>query len=318
MTSPDNWLPPFMQGTYRSTNKRTMDQVEWPKEARCCVSLHIHVDGQTVWRALGMEKLVYISNGEYGPRTAVWRILDLLERYQIRASFFIPGWTAETYPEMVRAISTSGHEIGHHSYSHTLADMGLTNQGTWDKAVEEREFDRALTILRDLSGQEIVGYVPPGGELSPHSIDILLERGIRYQAQCAADDIPYWWEVGGEPCGLLEVPTHWSIDDAPQFLYTLIPQMGFIKGPDEVYGMWKGDFDAYHHYGRCLVFQVHPQWIGRPGRLRMFERLIQHIQSHKDVWWATGVEIDEYWRKKYPPEVVNAVTETGGRLQVSR
>jgi peptidoglycan/xylan/chitin deacetylase (PgdA/CDA1 family) len=298
-----------MQETYRSTNLRTIDDVEWPNGARCCVSIHIHVDGQTVWRALGMEKLVYISNGEYGPRTAVWRLLRLLEQYGIKASFFIPGWTAETYSQMVRAIAGAGHEIGHHSYSHTLADMGLTKDGEWDRAVEEREFDRALTILEDLSGQEINGYVPPGGELSPHSIDILLSRGIRYQAQCAADDIPYWWEIDGEACGLLEIPTHWSIDDAPQFLYTLIPQTGFIKGPDEVFGMWKGDFDAYHHYGRCLVFQVHPQWIGRPGRLRMFERLIQHIQSHSDVWWATGREIDAYWRDRYSPEVVRTLTD---------
>jgi peptidoglycan-N-acetylglucosamine deacetylase len=314
MKPPDKWLPPFMELTLRSTNKRTIQAVEWPDGARCCVSIHIHVDGQTVWRALGMEKLVYISNGEYGPRTAVWRLLDLLERRGLKASFFIPGWTAETYPDVVRAAGGAGHEIGHHSYSHTLADMGLTDAGTWDRATEEREFDRALEVLQRLSGQEIRGYVPPGGELSPHTIDILQSRGIRYQAQCAADDIPYWWEIDGKACGLLEVPTHWSIDDAPQFLYTLIPQMGFIKGPDEVYGMWKGDFDAYRHYGRCLVFQVHPQWIGRPGRMRMFERLIDYIQGFDDVWFATGREIDEYWRERYPPDVVEALTDSTAPL----
>jgi peptidoglycan-N-acetylglucosamine deacetylase len=301
MVAPETWLPPFMADTYRSTGKRTIDHPEWPDGARCCVSLHVHVDGQTVWRGLGMEKLVYISNGEYGVRTAIWRLLELLFRHDLAASFFIPGWIAENYPEMVRAIGGGGHEIGHHGYSHTLADIGLTADGRWDRAAEEREFDRALRILRELSGQEIRGYVPPGGELSPHSIEILLSRGIEYQAQCAADDIPYYWEIDGRPCGLLEVPTHWSIDDAPQFLYTLIPQMGFIKGPEEVYAMWRGDFEAYHHYGRCLVLQVHPQWIGRPGRLRMFERLIEHVKSFPDVWWATGREINEYWRKRYPP-----------------
>ena len=101
---------------------------------------------------------------------------------------------------------------------------------------------------------------------------------------------------------MLEVPTHWSLDDAPQFLYTLIPQMGMIKNPNDVFEMWKADFDAYHHYGRCLVLQVHPQWIGRPGRLRMFERLLTHIKSTDDVWWATGKEISDYWRLRYPPQ----------------
>lgn len=98
------------------------------------------------------------------------------------------------------------------------------------------------------------------------------------------------------------VSTHWSLDDAPQFLYTLISQMGFIKGPEEVFGMWKGDLGAYYHYGCCMVFQVHPQWIGRPGRLRMLERLLQCIRSFPDAWFATGREIDEYWRRRYPPE----------------
>lgn len=302
MTEPKQWLPPFMRENLRSTGKHTLQEVEWPGGARCAVSLHIHVDGQTVWRALGMEKLVYISNGEYGPRTAVWRILDMLERRGIHASFFIPGWTAENYPHMVRAIAGLGHEVGHHSYSHTLADMGLTEDGSWDRAVEEREFDRALHILEGLSGQQIRGYVPPGGELSPHTLDILLSRGIRYQAQCAADDIPYWWEVDGTPVDLLEVPTHWSLDDAPHFLYTLMPQMGFIKGPAEVYEMWRADFDAYRHYGRSMVLQVHPQWIGRPARLRMLESLIEHIQGFDDVWWATGGEIRDYWAERYPRE----------------
>ncbi len=302
MSEPVSWLPPPVQRSYRTTNRRTLSQPVWPGGARCCVSLSIHVDAQTVWRALGMEKLVYISQGEYGARTAVWRVLDVLERRGITASFFIPGWTAENYPEIVRSASAAGHEIGHHSYSHTLADMGLGPDGQWDRAVEEREFDRALRVLRDLSGQPIRGYVPPSGELSPHTVDILLTRGFLYQSQCSADDIPYWWYVGGKPCDLIEVPTHWSQDDAPHFLYTLIPQMGFIKGPDEVFGIWKREFDAFRHFGRCLVLQMHPQWIGRPSRIRMLDELLTYMRGFDDVWWATGIEIAEYWRDRYPPE----------------
>jgi peptidoglycan/xylan/chitin deacetylase (PgdA/CDA1 family) len=301
MTEPTSWLPPFMRESLKSTNDRTIANPAWPNGARCAVSLHIHVDGQSVWRALNREKLVYVSVGEYGPRTGVWRLLDLLGRKQLRASFFVPGWTAASYPQVVRTASAEGHEIGHHSYSHTVADMGLTDAGDWDRAVEEREFDRALQILREQSGQEIVGYVPPGGELSPHTIEILVDRGIRYQAQCSADDIPYWWYVDGAPCGLLEIPTHWSLDDAPQFLYTLIPQMGTIKSAPDVFEMWKADFEAFYQYGRCMVLQVHPQWIGRPARLAMLERLIDHIRERPDVWWATGAEIAEYWARTYPP-----------------
>jgi peptidoglycan/xylan/chitin deacetylase (PgdA/CDA1 family) len=299
-------LPPFMRESLRTSTARTIERPEWPNGARCCVSLHVHVDGQTVWRGLGVEKLVYMTSGEYGVRTAVWRLLELFERHGVRASFFVPGWIAETYREIVEAASGLGHEIGHHSYSHTVADLGLMEDGTWNRAIEEREFDRALEILRRTSGQDIVGFVPAGGELTPHTIEILLSRGIRYQAQCSADDIPYWWLVDGKACGLLEVPTHWSLDDAPQFLYTLIPQMGTIKPAGHVFDMWRDDFDAFRHYGRCMVLQLHPQWIGRPARARMLERLLEHIRSFDDVWWATGAEIDAYWRSRYPPEASGA------------
>jgi peptidoglycan/xylan/chitin deacetylase (PgdA/CDA1 family) len=250
---------------------------------------------------LGQEKLVYVSVGEYGPRTGVWRVLEMLERREIPASFFVPGWTAATYPDVVRAIDSAGHEIGHHSYTHTMADMGLESDGSWNRETEEREFDRALEVLHDLTEQPIHGYVPPAGELSPHTIDILVSRGIRYQAQCSADDIPYWWYVNGKPCGLLEVPTHWSIDDAPQFLYTLIPQMGLLKSAAAVYELWRDDFDAFHHFGRCMVLQVHPQWIGRPARIRMLDRLLGEMRSRGDVWFATGDQIASYWRERYPP-----------------
>lgn len=306
MPEPRSWLPPFVRQSYRTTNLRTIAQPEWPDGARCCVSLSVHVDAQTVWRALGMEKLVYISQGEYGARTAVWRVLDVLDSHRLKASFFIPGWTAENYPEIVRSVSQAGHEVGHHSYSHTLADMGLGPDGEWDQAVEEREFDRALGILRELSNQPIRGYVPPAGELSPHTIDILLARGFTYQSQCSADDIPYWWYVDGKPTGLLEVPTHWSQDDAPHFLYTLMPQMGHIKGTDEVFRIWKREFDAFRHYGRCLVLQMHPQWIGRPSRVRMLDELLTYMRGFDDIWWATALEVAQYWRQRYPPDGLEA------------
>ncbi len=302
-----NWLPPYVQKTLRTTNERTIDTVEWPGGARCAVSIHVHVDGQTVWRGLGMEKLVYISSGEFGPRTAVWRVLDVLGKHQINGSFFIPGWTAENYPNMVKAISAGAHEIGHHNYSHTLTDLGRTHDGAWDRGVEEREFERALRILEDLSGQKVRGFVPAGGELSPSTMEILLSHEILYEAQCSADDIPYWWMIDGEPTGLLEVPTHWSIDDAPQFLFTLLPNMGLLKSPLEVFEMWKADFDAFRHYGRCMVIQLHPQWIGRAGRMVMFDRLLDYMRSFDDVWWATGLEIAEYWSQRYPPDVIESM-----------
>src|SRR5207249_3211880 len=92
-------LPPFLRETRRTTNARTFDP-SWPGDTRCAASLTIHVDAQTVWAAMGQENVKNLSLGEFGPRVGVWRILDLLDKYHLKASFFIPGWTAEAYPDV--------------------------------------------------------------------------------------------------------------------------------------------------------------------------------------------------------------------------
>ena len=86
-----------------------------------------------------------MSHQSYGPRVAVPRILRLLERQDVRATFFVPGFTAHGYPDTVRAIRDAGHETGHHGYLHEpMQDI--------DAATAARYLDRGLHALKQVVG----------------------------------------------------------------------------------------------------------------------------------------------------------------------
>jgi peptidoglycan/xylan/chitin deacetylase (PgdA/CDA1 family) len=301
-------LPPFMQQTRRTTNARTFDPT-WPNGARCAASLTIHIDAQTVWAALGQDSLHNLTLGEFGPRVGAWRILDLLEKYRLKASFFIPGWTAEQYPELARACADAGHEIGYHGYTHTRADAGWTGSG-WDRGQEADVLDRTLDLLERITGQRPRGHC---FEHSPSTMDLLLERDFLYTNVNQADDIPYWWFRDGRATRLLELPFDWILSDSTQYLHLLWPWVGQPRSPQEAFEIWKAEFDGAYKYRRYFLLTNHPQWSGRASRVMGLEQLLQHILAHDDVWWATTREVAEYWHATYPPESFEALPERTSR-----
>jgi peptidoglycan/xylan/chitin deacetylase (PgdA/CDA1 family) len=294
-------LPLFMRETRRTTNSRTFAP-RWPAGARCAASLTLHVDAQTVWVALGQDSIMNLSLGEFGARVGVWRILELLEKHKIKASFFVPGWTAEHYPDMVRACANGGHEIGYHGYSHTRADVGWTGSD-WDRRQEADTLDRTLDLLERISGQRPRGYC---FEFSPHTLDLLLDRGFLYGNSHQADDIPYWWFRDGRATRFLELPFDWILSDSTHYLHLLWPWMGQPRSPNEALEIWKAEFDGAYRFGRYFLLTNHPQWSGRSSRILGLERLIQHIRSFEDVWWATTGEVAAYWHATYPPVAVES------------
>jgi len=110
-----------------------------------------------------------MSHQAYGPLVGVPRILDLLREFSLPATFFVPGVTAERYPQTVDAILTAGHEIGHHSYAH-FSPIGQTED------VERADFERALEVLRS-AGAEVEGYRCPSWEPARRTPRIVAEHG---------------------------------------------------------------------------------------------------------------------------------------------
>lgn len=226
-----------------------------------------------------------LSRGEFGA-VGVERILSLLERHAIPATFFVPGHTAETFPEHTRAIVAAGHEIGHHGYLHE-------RPGELTEAEERRVMKRGLQALEQIAGIRPVGYRSPSWDNSPHTIDILLEEGFQYESSLMANDFtPYWCRTGdrhqadgpyrfGQPVDLVEMPVSWILDDFPHFEYLSVGSkvLPGLSAPSKVEEIWWGEFEFMTRFvpDGVLTITMHPQVIGRGHRMLMLDRLIERF-----------------------------------------
>ncbi|MGI8475183.1 MAG: polysaccharide deacetylase family protein [Thermomicrobiales bacterium] len=250
-----------------------------------------------------------ISRGEFGP-VGVERILALLARFGIPATFFVPGHTAETYPASLRAIVDAGHEIGHHCYLHENPC-----------ALESREREhavlhRGLDALWNVAGIRPTGYRSPSWDNSPHTVGLLLEHGFRYESSLMGSDFsPYWCRVGdrhqpdgpylfGAPVDLVEMPVSWLFDDFPHFEY--LSRGGQVRpglsAGSKVEEIWREEFYFMHAEVADGVYTLtmHPQVIGRGHRMLMLERLVGHFAAHPGVEFSTLGDAAERVRGRLP------------------
>ncbi|MDR0344398.1 MAG: polysaccharide deacetylase [Nocardiopsaceae bacterium] len=255
----------------------------WPENADVAVALTFDVDGEAPWLGEGPEngrRLTLLSQGRFGPVRGLGRVLDLLAEFGIRATFYVPGHTADHYPETMAPILAAGHEVGHHGYLHLGTD-GL------DQAGQRAELEAGLTAL-DKHGVRPVGYRSPGWELSPETLAMLGELGFAYDSSLMADDRPYWETSGSQ--ALLELPGHWSLCDWPYFGWTPY-HGGLLADPAAVERIWLAEFESAREDGRAVTYTMHPEAIGRGYLLRMLRRVITGMQERGRPWFATHAQI---------------------------
>ena len=262
----------------------------WPGDLRCAVMLGFDVDGVSgaINRNPDAARLPSLmSMREYGPSVGTPRILDLLDEFGIKASFYIPGYVAETHEGLVLNIAERGHEIAHHGYMHEPP-------ATLSRQQEEEVLDRGIAIIERITGDKPRGYRSPSWELSEHSLSLLADRGFLYDSSLMGDDIPYFVHADGRQ--MVEIPVHWELDDVPYFNY--VPSLDtryLMASPEHVYQVWSAAFEGMYHYGRSLVLTMHPFVIGRPGRLRMLERLLRYISEFPGAEFMRAVDVAEMW-----------------------
>ena len=266
--------------------------------AECTVVLSFDVDGSSgmINRDPRVEQRPSArSFGDYGPIVAVPHILTALSRADVPASFYIPGWVAERNPATVEQIASTGHEIGHHGYLHEPP-------ATLSAEEEAEVLDKGSDILEDITGEAVVGYRSPSWELSDVSLDLMSERGFRYDSSLMGSDAPYW--VGAGETALVELPIHWALDDYPYFVFAPTDGRRLQAAPEQVESTWRDAFDEIHRRGGVFTLTMHPYIIGRPGRVAMLERLIGYMKSRQGVTFARAVDVcDEFaaeWESARP------------------
>ena len=267
---------------------RDLQPDEWPNGARVAVLLSFDVDNETVWLRDGDTSIGGLSQGEYGGRAALPRVVGLLDAKQIPASFFIPAVSLMLKPEMAQVIQRSGrHEFAVHGWIHER-----NNQLSGED--ERQLLAKALDKLTELTGTRPVGYRAPSWNFGPQTLDNIRELGFLYDSSLMADDRPYEILADGRPTGLVELPVDWILDDAP----LLNPLGNRYSPPREVLQVYIDEFDRAYREGTMLLLTMHPHYIGHRSRILILEKLIEHIESKDGVWFATHREAAEYVRQQ--------------------
>jgi peptidoglycan/xylan/chitin deacetylase (PgdA/CDA1 family) len=258
---------------------------EWPDGHRSAVVLSFDFDAESGFLFREPDKarrsLAGLEERRFGPRVGVDRILRLLDRLGVRASFFIPGWTVVNHLPASRRIRDAGHEIGAHGNVHEAVD-GL------DAAREEAILAEQLAILRDQLGVRPAGYRSPSWDVNLRTPGLLRAHGFRYDSSLMGDDVPYDLETPDGP--LTEVPVHWLLDDAPLFRH-VYGATNAIADPARVFQLWSREFAGMHAEGGCFVLTCHPYIIGRASRIALVEELVAYMRGFRGVWFTTGGDV---------------------------
>ncbi|RSH77842.1 uncharacterized protein EHS24_002903 [Apiotrichum porosum] len=289
-----------------------------PGRALICVD----VDAVAGWLGSygGEDSPGDVSRGMWAGEVGIPRLLALFKKFGITTTWYVPGHSLDTFPDEMAAVRDAGHEIGLHGYSHENPTALSIEQ---QRDILEHTFDQVTQFL----GKPPQGSVAPWWEASAEGIDLLLEKGITYDHSFQhRDSEAYYLRSGdswtnidyskdakswmvpvqrGTPTGLVEIAVNWDLDD--------LPPMMFMKGAKSTQGFvdahvieqkWKDWFEYLweneREKGFIMPITVHPDVSGRPHVLKMLERFITWVNTHKGVEWVTMLEIADDFRKNNP------------------
>lgn len=255
--------------------------------------------------ARGLTTPTPVSRGEFGA-VAVPRILDLLKKHQIKATFFIPGVVIGTYPQVCERIVEAGHEIGNHGWTH-VPPSALSLED------EQAGLEKSNEAIRKLTGANPSGYRSPSWDLGQNTLELLLQAGFKYESSMMGNDhTPYRVRQGdvvvpdgpvrfGRDTQLIEMPISWSLDDFPhfEFLRTTTSLMPGLMNASGVLENWLNDFEYMRNtvdWG-VLTYTCHPYVIGRGHRMMMLEKLIEGL-ADKGASFTTMESAAAQWEMR--------------------
>jgi len=266
---------------------RNLKPAKWKNGARCAVALSFDVDHETNELRDGGKSVGRLSWGQYGNRVGVPKILDMLKRQDIPASFFVPAVTALLYPEEQRRIIGAGHEIGLHGWIHEV--------NTAVPPANERELHlRSADTLEKVTGVRPVGMRTPSWDFSDVTLAIERELGLLYDSSLFADDDPYEIVEKGEPTGIVELPVEWIRDDAPYLSMNRFQALRPYTSPEAVFDIFRREFEGAYAEGGLFLLTMHPHVITYRSRFWILEELVRLAKAKGDCWFATHAEIAAY------------------------
>ena len=269
---------------------RKLTPRSWPNNARVAVCLSFDDDNESYLLAQGETSPTTLSAADFGAQSGLPRILALLDRHEVPATFFIPAVSALLHPEMIPAILKAGrHEIGVHGWIHEWLPT------ISDPAEEERLMNKAIDYLTKASGKRPVGYRAPSWAFSERTLDLVRKSGFLYDSSLMAMDEPYEVMSNGEATGLVELAIDWTLTETPY-----LGRGGTLPSPDKLFQLYREEFDGAYEDGTMFVLTLHPHVVGHRAPMRYLDELIRYMKSKPGVWFATGEQIASYVKTAEP------------------
>jgi peptidoglycan-N-acetylglucosamine deacetylase len=262
----------------------------WPDGYRAAACFTFDVDAESPILFEHPETADWLdamTHQAYGARAGIARLLRVLDRTRIAATFFVPGFTAERWPAICRSIRDAGHEIAHHGYLHEGAHGA-------DVEEQERRLLRGLAALDEVLGVRPVGYRGPNWELTWDTPVLLVKHGFAYDSGLMDGDHPYLLATSEGPgaASLVELPGHWALDDWEAYNYLPgITGSGVIASPADVGARWQLELEALVADGGMFMLTNHPFVSGRASRAVALEQLIDRARAIDGLWIASAAEI---------------------------
>jgi peptidoglycan/xylan/chitin deacetylase (PgdA/CDA1 family) len=264
-----------------------IDDLKWPDGARIAVNFTADFDAMLYRRILN-EPALQLAKGEFGGRVGIWRLIELFDSHDIKATIFTPGRICELYPQALRRAVASGHELADHMWEHRVPR---------EAALEADHLQKALTALSAIRGK------PISGSRSGHTNSLLKQSGIVYNSHAPAGHLPYYIADRAGKNTLLNLPFHYAIDDAQFYTFGWLGSESpaqRMSDPDRVLEMWWAAFLQQYNKGGYLNVCLHPYVSGRALRIEMLDQFIRRMKKLPGVWFSTCEETATYCLKHFP------------------
>jgi peptidoglycan/xylan/chitin deacetylase (PgdA/CDA1 family) len=263
---------------------RSLQPHSWPGGARCAIALSFDSDHETNELREGGQSIGKLSQGQYGARQGVPRILDVLGRAGVPASFYVPAVVALLYPDEQRRVVAEGHEVALHGWIHE-------RNSVLPEAAERELMLRSADTLEQVTGVRPVGIRTPSWDFSPATLAITRDMGLLYDSSLMADVDCYELLLDGQNTGVVELPVEWIRDDAVYFNMNRFASLRPHTAPSDVYDIFRRELEAAFREGGIFQLTMHPHISGYRSRIWILEELIRHARSLGPVWFATHADI---------------------------
>ncbi len=255
--------------------------VKWPHGSRLAVLLTFDCYGGEPFSDLPFVATTH----EFGIRRGVWHVLESLDKFGVKATFHVPGVTAEAHPRVIAAIAQAGHEV---------AALGYDYKPHWDfsEAVERKNIQKAVTAIEDAVGERPRGWRTPQSRPSLYTLELLCQAGFNWDSSLRNDELPYGMEF--EEGSLIEIPYGGAND--------YLNYYGFPPPPPpahKVFSIWHDELEVLYEESErqasMLILCLHPAFHGRPAEIAGLEKLITRIKQLDGTWFARGSDVAGWW-----------------------